>query len=221
AGAARRVVGVYADYGNPAGEVVVPAAWLQVRAPGAPFAGAGARMDPADAPAFIAAMSAELGVPEDQIIDQIALKRYAAEVFESTFAVTAALSLLTLGAAGVALFASLLTLADRRLAQLAPVWCMGLTRRRLAALELGKLLALAALTAVIAIPLGILVTWLLVSVVNVQSFGWRLPLHLYPLQLLETTALALGVAALAAAAPIRRLSRIAPAALAKAFADAR
>ncbi|MFO4987199.1 hypothetical protein RCK87_26005, partial [Salmonella enterica subsp. enterica serovar 1,4,[5],12:i:-] len=49
-----------------------------------------------------------------------------------------------LGVAGIALFTSQLALAEARLAQVAPAWALGLTRRRLATLELGKTLALAA-----------------------------------------------------------------------------
>ena len=44
--------------------------------------------------------------------------------------------MLTLGVAGLAMLASLLTLSGMRLAQLAPVWAMGLTRFHLALLEL-------------------------------------------------------------------------------------
>ena len=44
--------------------------------------------------------------------------------------------LLTLAVAGFAILMSLLTLAALRLPQLAPVWALGLTRRRLAALEM-------------------------------------------------------------------------------------
>ena len=45
-------------------------------------------------------------------------------------------TVLTLGVAGLAMFASLMTLSGMRLPQLAPVWAMGLTRRHLAWLVL-------------------------------------------------------------------------------------
>jgi len=46
--------------------------------------------------------------------------------------VTTALNAFTLAVAGVALLTSLLTLANSRLPQLAPLWALGVTRRRLA-----------------------------------------------------------------------------------------
>ena len=68
---------------------------------------------------------------------------------------TNALNAFTLGIAGIALFTSLLTLSQSRLPQLAPLWALGLTRRKLAFLELGKTMAMALITALLALPLGL------------------------------------------------------------------
>ena len=94
---------------------------------------------------------------------------------ERTFTVTQALNVLTLSVAGFAIFTSLLTQSAMRLPQLAPVWAMGLTRRELAMLELGRALLLAGVTFAAALPLGLGLAWLLLHVVNVEAFGWRLP----------------------------------------------
>jgi putative ABC transport system permease protein len=155
------------------------------------------------------------------MIDQEAVKRFSLEVFDRTFAVTHALNALTFGVAGVALFTSLATLGTMRLPQLAPLWAMGLTLRRLAALELARTLVLALLTAVIAIPLGVALAWALVAVVNVQAFGWRLPLALFPAEWLRLVALAVVAAGLAALWPALTLARTSPARLAQALADER
>ena len=109
-----------------------------------------------------------------------ALKAVSRGIFERTFAVTVALNALTLAVAGIALLTSLLTLADARLVQLAPLWAMGVTRRAARALELGRRSALAALTALLALPLGLALAWVLTAVVNVRAFGWRLPVLLLP-----------------------------------------
>ena len=98
---------------------------------------------------------------------------------------TTALNAFTLGVAGVALLTSLLTLANSRLPQLAPLWAIGVTRRRLAAIELTKTMSVALITALLALPLGLLVAWCLIAIVNVKAFGWRLPFDVFPLQLLK------------------------------------
>ena len=155
------------------------------------------------------------------MIDQAAIKDLSLSVFERTFAVTAALNVLTLAVAGFAILMSLLTLAAMRLPQLAPVWALGLTRRRLAALDLLRAVVLAALTAVCALPLGLALAWALLAVVNVEAFGWRLPMYLFPLDYLRLTALALVAGALAALWPAWRLSRIPPAQLLGVFRNER
>lgn len=56
-------------------------------------------------------------------------------------------------------------------------------------LSLGQTLMLSSFTVLLAIPLGLLLAWCLVVVVNVQAFGWRLPLYVFPMQLLQLTVL--------------------------------
>jgi putative ABC transport system permease protein len=100
-----------------------------------------------------------------------------------------------------------------RLPQLAPVWALGLTRRRLALLDLGRAVVLAALTGALALPLGLGLAWALLAVVNVEAFGWRLPMYLFWLDYLRLGGLALLAAALAALWPAWRLSTTPPAQL--------
>ena len=216
-----RVGGIYPDYGNPRGQLLMATPDLLSRFPEAERMGIGLRTAPDQAQAVIAALTERFALPASNIVDQAQLKAGARAVFERTFAVTAALNVLTLAVAGVALFTSLLSLADRRLPQLAPLWAIGLTRRRLAWIELQKTVGLALLTAMLAIPVGLALAWLLVAVVNVEAFGWRLPFYLFPADWMRLAALAALIAALSAITPIWRLARISPARLLRIFADAR
>ena len=84
--------------------------------------------------------------------------------------------------------------------------------------QLAQLLAAALCTALLAIPLGLLLAWALVAVINVAAFGWRLPLHVFPGQIAVTVMLALVVAALAALLPAWRLWRVPPRHLLEEFA---
>jgi putative ABC transport system permease protein len=55
----------------------------------------------------------------------------------------------------------------------------------------------------------------------VKAFGWRLPFHVFPLQLVELLGVAMTAALLAALLPVLKLARTQPAALIKIFADER
>jgi putative ABC transport system permease protein len=167
------------------------------------------------------ALQAHFGDKIARIVDQAEVRKLSTDIFERTFAVTTALNALTLGVSAVALFTSLLTLSNMRLARIAPVWAIGVTRRRLAGLELLRILLFAGGAALLAIPLGVFVTWGLVAVVNVAAFGWRLPMYVFPMDWLLVFVIALATAAIAGAAPVVRLARSAPVDLLRAFADER
>src|SRR6185312_11159231 len=209
------VVGIYADYGNPKGQIAVNFAALTRRFPEIPLTRMGLRVASPKIPALIAGLQEKFALDDRNLADQATMKAESTRIFNRTFAVTSALNAFTLGVAGVALLTSLLTLANSRLPQLAPLWALGITRRRLAAIELLKTMSVAFLTALLALPLGILVSWCLVAVVNVKAFGWRLPLYIFPVQLLELLGIAMLAALLATCLPILRLARLQPAALVK------
>lgn len=207
------VLGIYGDYGNPIGQVIVTEALFRSKFPEITALRFGLRIDPARVDDLRATLRDEAGVADGMMVDQAAIKAMSLSVFERTFTVTTALNVLTLAVAGFAILMSLLTLAAMRLPQLAPVWALGLTRRRLATLDLVRAVVLAALTGALALPLGLALAWALLAVVNVEAFGWRLPMYLFPLDYLRLAVLALLAAALAALWPAWRLSRTPPAQL--------
>src|SRR6266566_3685828 len=215
------VVGVYADYGNPKGQIAVNIAALTRRFPQIPLTRLGLRVAPAAVTALISSLQNKFGLDSRTLVDQATLKAESTRIFNRTFAVTAALNAFTLGVAGIALLTSLLTLGNSRLPQLGPLWAIGVTRRRLAAIELLKTMSVALITTALALPLGLLVAWCLIAVVNVKAFGWRLPFHVFPLQLLELVGVAMAASLLAALIPMIKLARMQPASLVKIFADER
>jgi putative ABC transport system permease protein len=98
---------------------------------------------------------------------------------------------------------------------------MGLTRAQLARIEIGKALVLAALTALAALPLGLAVAWILTAIINVQAFGWKLPVFLFPGQWATLFLLALLTAFIAALWPASRLRRASPVSLLRSFSNER
>lgn len=215
------VVGIYADYGNPKGQLGVAVDALFQRFPDVPRTRLGLRVTAAAVPQLMTDIQQRFGLDGRNLADQATVKTESMRIFNRTFAVTAALNAFTLGVAGVALLTSLLTLSNSRLPQLAPLWAIGITRRRLAAIELLKTMAVALITSLLALPLGLSVAWCLIAVVNVKAFGWRLPFAVFPLQLVQLLGVAMLAALLASLLPIIRLLRMQPARLVKIFADER
>jgi putative ABC transport system permease protein len=216
-----RVLAVYSDYGNPTGQVIVSDAELSARYPLVPILRMAVRIDPAQVPALVTELRDVFDLPDQNVVNQQEIKDFSLEVFEQTFLVTGALNILTLGVAGFAMLTSLLSLAAMRLPQLAPVWALGLTRAQLAWIELIRTVVLATMTWAISIPVGLGLAWVLLAIVNVEAFGWRLPMQVFPADWLRLGVYA-GIAAVFAAAwPVLKLSRLPPSDLLKVFANER
>jgi putative ABC transport system permease protein len=214
------VAGIYGDYGNPIGQVVLALDAFALQFPGVEPRQFGLRVagDPAD---FVTGLTEATGIGAGQTIDQAGIKALSLAIFERTFTVTTALNILTLAVAGFAILMSLLTLAAMRVPQLAPAWAMGMTRAALGRLELLRAVMLAVLTAALALPLGLALAWVLLAVVNVAAFGWQLPMYLFPLDYARLGGFALLAAVLAAGWPAWRLARTPPGDLLKVFANER
>ncbi|WP_372573916.1 ABC transporter permease [Ruegeria jejuensis] len=215
------VAGVYSDYGNPTGQAITALPALLERVPDLPNTRFGIRIDPAEAEDMRTALADTFALPPQAVVPQAAIKASSLAIFEKTFVVTGALNILTLGVAGFAILTSLLTLWAHRLPQLAPVWALGVRRDTLARLEILRSVALAVMTAVLALPLGLVLAWALLAIINVEAFGWRLPMHLFPLQWLVLLLLAVATAVLAALVPANRLRYLPPSDLLQVFANAR
>ncbi|NIZ63360.1 ABC transporter permease [Sedimentitalea sp. CY04] len=215
------VSGVYSDYGNPHGQVLVSLSNLLHNVPDVPNRQFGLKLPLKEVPALMKELQEDFDSRDILAIDTTDIKARSLAVFDRTFIVTGALNLLTLGVAGFAILTSLLTLWNIRLPQLAPIWALGVTRRQLAWLELLRSLALATLAAVLALPLGLLLAWVLLSIINVEAFGWKLPMFLFPMDWLRLLGLAWIAAIIAAAFPAFKLARIKPSELLEVFAHER
>ncbi|MCH2094111.1 MAG: ABC transporter permease [Rhodobacteraceae bacterium] len=221
AGQSLPVVGVYSDYGNPRPQAIVGMDLLLSLYGDVPNYRFAIRIPAQEVDALRAAIAERFDLPPGGVRANTEVKQFSKAVFENTFVVTGALNALTLGVAGFAILTSLLTLWTGRLPQIAPVWSMGLTRKTIAMVELVRSLLLAAFTALVAVPVGLGLAWVLLNVINVEAFGWRLPMFLFPADWAILAGLALFAAALAAGWPSWRMARVTPAELLKVFANDR
>jgi putative ABC transport system permease protein len=88
-------------------------------------------------------------------------------------------------------------------------------------MEMFRAVVLALLTTMLAIPLGLVLAWVLLSHVNVEAFGWKLPMYLFLGHYAVLSVFAIFAAALAALWPALRLAQTPPSALLKVFANDR
>ena len=133
-------------------------------------------------------------------------------IFDRTFAITDVLRLLAVVVAFVGVLSALLALLLQHLRDYAVLRASGMTIGEVARLILNQTLVLGLCAGVFALPLGILMSDVLIEVINQRSFGWSLQ-HSFPLSvLLQAVLLAMVAAVLAGIQPALRVAAVRPAA---------
>ena len=132
-------------------------------------------------------------------------------IFDRTFAITHVLRLLTVGVAFVGILSALMALSLERRAEFAVLRALGITPGELRNLLFMQTGLMGIIAGLLALPLGVLMSWILVSIINVRSFGWTMDFSVPPMVLLESIVLAVVAALLAGWYPARKLSQMSPA----------
>ena len=133
------------------------------------------------------------------------------ELFERTFLITGALQLLATGVAFIGILSALLALQLEHTRQYGVLRACGMSPAQLWRYTLLQTGLMGATAGALSLPVGMLVALVLVTVVNLRSFGWALELTLQPESLATAVAVALGAALLAGVYPAWRLGRLATA----------
>ena len=170
-----RIIGFFHDYGTPYYRFYLPSPivtqrWQDVRSEGLALWIAPGMLDVAEQ-TLIAK-----GVGPGEWIRQADIKRVSLEIFDRTFQITAALNTLTLVVAGVALLAALLAVHQQRLPEYAHWYSLGVTFPEWLKLVAFPLLLMVLVTGLLAVPLGWVLSWMLVYKLNIVAFGWTMPL---------------------------------------------
>lgn len=133
------------------------------------------------------------------------------QVFDRTFRVTEVLRALSLGVAFIGILSALMAIQLQRRKEFAVLRAVGMTRLQLARLILLESLLLGAIAALLSLPTGILMAWVLTAAVQLKAFGWSMPLTLSAAPQLLNLGMGLLAAALAALYPAWTTARHDPA----------
>ncbi len=137
------------------------------------------------------------------------IRALSERIFDRTFRITDALAMLALLVAVVGLYNALTALQLKRTQELRLLHGMGMGDSALASLCLTQALLLAALLALMALPLGLAIAWLLGELVNPRAFGWSIPLTFNMAPLLWPVVLAMLAAVAGGLLPALRAVRLA------------
>ena len=136
------------------------------------------------------------------------LREGALVVFDRTFAITAAMQLITTLVAFIGVLSSLLALQLEKAREMGILRALGLTVNEMRRLTLWETGLLGASAGLLALPSGYILAWILIFVINQRSFGWTLQMHAQPAPFVQAFLLAVGAALLAAMYPAWRIGRM-------------
>jgi len=204
------IAGVYREYGNDRGEVLMDLATYRRWWNDPDIAALGLYLAPGVASAEVVRelRAAARGRQALLIRSNAELRAQSMSIFERTFVITRVLYWLAAGVAAVGLLSALLAWELERARVLALLRTLGLTRGGTALLVIAQTLFMGLAAFLAAIPAGLLTALTLTDVINRRAFGWQIGLHLTAAQFGSALALALTAALAAGVYPAWRSARI-------------
>ncbi len=168
------VLGFFHDYGNVNYALHLPAQSFLKLFPNAEPQGWGLWVGDEQMEAAELGLT-ELGVEPGSWVSQRDVLAISMAIFDRTFAITRALNTLTLLVAAVAIFASLLAVYQFRRNEYALWRSLGATWPTFFLVSGFPIILMTGVVMLLALPLGIALSWLLIHKINVISFGWTMP----------------------------------------------
>ena len=136
------------------------------------------------------------------------LRQGSLEIFDRTFAITNALRLLAVVVAFIGVLSTLMSLQLERTRELGILRATGMTPQQLGRLTLLETGLMGSLAGIFAMPLGFVLAWILIYVINVRSFGWTLNMALEARYFWQAFLVSVIAALLAGLYPAIRLGRM-------------
>lgn len=139
------------------------------------------------------------------------LKASAMEIFDRTFSITIALQLLAIIVSFIGILSSLLALQLEHVREYGIMRANGMTPNQLRRFTLLQTGIMGMIAGILALPIGLILAFMLIYVINVRSFGWTMNLVLSPKDFIQAFLVALIAALLAGIYPAWKVSSIKPA----------
>jgi putative ABC transport system permease protein len=207
------VLGVYFDYGSDQGLVMIGREAYERFYDDRGVSSLGIyATEGADVDALVSSLRAVAGQDQEVLVrSNLALREASLEVFDRTFAITGVLRLLATVVAFVGVLSALMALQLERAREIGVLRANGLTPRQVWGLVTTQTGLMGLAAGLLSLPVGLILAWVLIFVINRRSFGWTLQMQVGGEVLLQALALALVAALLAGVYPALRMARTSPA----------
>lgn len=142
-----------------------------------------------------------------QIVSSKKLNDASMEIFDKTFEITFVLRSISLIVAFIGVLGAISAIILSRAREFSILKSIGFTNNQLRSIIGTQTLVIGVISGLISIPLGIIITNLLIQIINKQSFGWSIPMQLLPSVFIEGIIVAIFSAVFASIYPSVKISR--------------
>ena len=208
------VLAIYRDYSATQGMLVIPRLLFERYWQDSNISSIGLKLKPnADAAAVeqqLQGLAAQIISPSPiSIRSSQSIREFSLQIFDRTFAITNVLRLLVIIVAFIGVFSALMALFLEKGREYAILRATGFTPQQLSRLVLWQAAIMGLYAGLLALPLGALMSVVLIEIINQRSFGWTMHTQFFASVPLQALILALLAASLASLYPVKRLKQLA------------
>jgi putative ABC transport system permease protein len=139
------------------------------------------------------------------------IRELSLQVFDRTFVITDVLYWLATGVALIGILGAMLALQMERARELAILRALGMTPAQLGGMVIVQTATIGLLSGLAAVPMGLVMAWVLIEVINRRAFGWQMDIALSWQGLAAAILFSVGAALLAGIYPAWRAASSRPA----------
>ena len=136
------------------------------------------------------------------------LREQSLQIFDRTFTITTVLQILIALVAFVGVFSALMALQLEKTRELSILRAIGFTPLQVRTLITTETGLMGVIAGILAIPVGLVLAWALIYVINQRSFGWTFQFVVPSVVIIRSLLVAILAALLASWYPGKRMSRI-------------
>ena len=206
-----KILGVYKDYASEQGSIAISRAVYEKYWPAKAYDGIGIYTDGSVSQETLQAhLNKHAELEKISLLSSSALLQRSLQVFDRTFLITNLLKIITIVVAFIGIVGALLAQQLERSHEYGIYRALGFNRSEVIRLILSQTFTIGIIAALVAIPTGLAVAFILTDVINPRSFGWTMT-TVVPLGTLSMAALtAISAALIAGIFPALRIVKLAP-----------
>ncbi|MDD3678331.1 MAG: FtsX-like permease family protein [Dehalococcoidales bacterium] len=207
------ISGIYYDYSSDAGKVIMAQSVYIKHWHDDTIASLGLYLENTDDKDAI--MTAVKAIVADAagitVTDSFTIRGNVLDLFDRTFLITRVLEFLAIIVAFIGILSALMAYQLEKIKEIGILRAAGVTPRQIWGMTGLQTGLMGAISGILAIPLGIFMSIILIQTINIRSFGWSIQMSIGASTIIEAMAIAIVASLLASVYPSWKMSKISPA----------